>query len=204
MKKENRFPLILTALVTLVLIWSAIYPHDYYTWMLEVLPALITFGILALTYRRFRLSNFTYTLIAIHAVILIIGGHYTYAEVPLFNWLRDIGVFGRNNYDKIGHFAQGFVPVLVAREVLVKLAVVKPGGWLAVFSASIVVAASAIYEIVEMIISMLSGSAGDSFLGTQGYIWDTQTDMLLCTIGVVVALLLFSSYQDRILNVKST
>lgn len=202
MEKDNRYPVVLVGVVTLFLMWSAVRPHNYFTWLLEVLPALITFGILAATYRRFRLSNFTYTLLAIHAIILIIGGHYTYAEVPLFNWLRDMGVFGRNNYDKIGHLAQGFIPVLVAREVLIKKDVVKRGGWLALFSASIVIAASAIYELVEMFISMLSGEAGDSFLGTQGYIWDTQTDMLMCSIGAVLALIIFSRYQDRVLGVQ--
>ena len=193
----------LLSVVGIVFVWSVINPHDYFTWFLEVVPAVGGFIILALTYRKFPLTNFLYTFIAIHAVILMIGGHYTYAEVPLFNWLRDIGIFSRNNYDKIGHFAQGFIPVLVARELLLRTSPLKPGKWLNVILVCIALAISAVYEIVEWLVSVASGSAGDSFLGTQGYIWDTQSDMLLCGIGAILAIVLLSKIHDRALKNQS-
>jgi putative membrane protein len=190
---------LLCALVAL-LVWSAIRPHDYFTWFLEVFPALAAFCLLALTFRRFRFTDLAYTLMAAHAMILIIGAHYTYAEVPLFNWLRDAGVFERNNYDKIGHFAQGFVPAIVAREILFRTSPLGGSRWLWFLSASVCLALSALYEMVEWWVSLLTGSAGDSFLGTQGYIWDTQSDMLMCLIGSLTALALLSRAHDRALR----
>jgi putative membrane protein len=192
----------LVGVVSLFLAWSAIKPHDYFTWFLEVLPAVLGFLILAYIWRRkgFRFTNFLYVLMAVHSIILIIGGHYTYAEVPLFNWLRDIGVFGRNNYDKIGHFAQGFFPAMVAREVLIRKSPLKGSRWLPFLAASVCLALSAIYEMIEWWVSILTGSAGDSFLGTQGYIWDTQSDMFLCMMGSILALLLLSRTHDEALR----
>ena len=185
-----------------VLIWSGINPHDYFTWFLEVMPALGGLMMLLLVRWKyhFEFTNFLYPLFALHAVVLMVGGHWTYAEVPLFNWLRDIGVFSRNNYDKIGHFMQGFVPVLMTREVLLRTSPLKKGGWVNFLSACVVLAASAFYELIEWWVSLATGSAGDSFLGTQGYIWDTQSDMLLCLIGSIVALLLFRRTQDQELS----
>ena len=188
------------AIAGIVFVWSGIRPHDYFTWFLEVIPAIIAFIIILITYNRFRLTNLVYGLITVHAIILMIGGHWTYAEVPLFNWLRDIGVFSRNNYDKIGHFAQGFIPALVAREILIRTSPLKNSKWLGFLSVSVVVALSAVYELVEWWISLVSGEAGDSFLGTQGYIWDTQSDMFLALIGAIVALLLLSKIHDRYLK----
>lgn len=197
MNKDKRLHQIFLGLSLVVLIWSGIKPHDYLTWMLEVTPAIIAFIILYFTYNRFRFSNLVYFLIMVHCMILMVGGHWTYAEVPLFNYFRDIGWFARNNYDKIGHFAQGFVPALVAREILLRKTPLQKGGWLNFLSVSVPVAFSALYEIVEWWVSVLTGSKGDSFLGTQGYIWDTQSDMLICTIGSIVAIILLSKLHDK-------
>lgn len=187
---------LLLALVSVVLAWSLVHPHDYLTWLLEVFPALVGGAILFATYRRFRFTNLVYTLIAIHAVILMIGGHYTYAEVPLFNWLRDAGVFARNDYDKVGHLAQGFVPALITRELLIRTSPLEPGKWLTTLAIAVPGAISAAYEIVEWWVSVATGSAGDAFLGTQGYVWDTQSDMLMCFVGAVAALVLLSRWHD--------
>ena len=187
----------LLGVVLLFLIWSAINPHDYFTWFLEIFPAVLGFIAIAVTYNRFRLTNLAYGIIAIHAIILIIGGHYTYAEVPLFSWLRDIGLFARNNFDKIGHFYQGFGPAMIVREILLRKKVVKSKGWLNFIIVSIVLAMSAFYEFIEWWVSVATGSAGDSFLGTQGYVWDTQSDMFMCLIGAILALALLSRWHNR-------
>jgi putative membrane protein len=190
----------LLAAVGVVFSWSAIGPHDYFTWVLEVLPAVMGFAALAVTFRRFQFTDFTYTLMAVHAIVLIVGGHYTYAEVPLFNWLRDIGVFERNNYDKVGHFSQGFFPVIVTREVMMRASPLKGSRWLPFLAVSVCLALSALYEMIEWWVSLLTGSAGDSFLGTQGYVWDTQSDMFLCLAGSITALILLSRWHDRWLH----
>jgi putative membrane protein len=179
-----------------VLIWSGISPKDYFTWILEVFPALIGFGVLALTYTRFRLTPLAYFLILVHCVILMIGGHYTYAEVPLFNWIRDIFGMERNNYDKIGHLAQGFIPALIAREILLRLKVVARKGWLPFIIICICLAISAFYELVEWWAALLSGEAAEAFLGTQGYVWDTQSDMALALAGAILSLVLLSKIHD--------
>jgi putative membrane protein len=179
-----------------VLIWSAINPHDYFTWFLEVLPALVGFAILACTYRRFTFTPLVYWLIWLQMIVLMVGGHYTYAEVPLFDWLKPVFGWTRNNYDKVGHFMQGFVPVLIARELLIRKRVVVKKGWLPAILVLAILGTSATYELIEWGVSVLTGSAGDSFLGTQGYIWDTQSDMLLCLIGSLAALLLLSTWHE--------
>lgn len=194
--KGTTYHRLLLTLVGVVLVWSLVHPHDYLTWLLEVFPALIGGAIVFATYRRFRLTNLVYTLIAIHAIILMIGGHYTYAEVPLFNWLRDAGVFGRNDYDKVGHLAQGFVPALITRELLLRTSPLDRGKWLTTLAIAVPGAISAAYEIFEWWVSVATGSAGDAFLGTQGYVWDTQSDMLMCFIGAVAALVLLSRWHD--------
>ncbi len=179
------------------LIWSGINPKDQFTWLLEVLPALIGFIILAFTYNRFRLTPLTYTLILIHSIILMVGGHYTYAEVPLFDWLQDVFELERNNYDKVGHLAQGFIPAIIAREILVRKSIVSGKGWLGFIVVCICLAISAFYELIEWWVAVLSGESAEAFLGTQGYIWDTQSDMLLALIGAVIALILLSRMHDK-------
>jgi putative membrane protein len=177
-------------------IWSAINPHDYFTWFLEVLPAIVGFAILAFTYKRFTFIPLIYWLIWLHMIVLIVGGHYTYAEVPLFEWLKPVFGWARNNYDKVGHFMQGFVPVLIAREILIRRKVFAKKGWLPAILVLTILGTSGAYELIEWGVSVATGSAGDSFLGTQGDIWDTQSDMLFCLIGSIVALLLLSKWQD--------
>ncbi len=159
---------------TVVLAWSAVHPHDYFTWALEVFPAILALAALAITFRRFQFTTFVYALITLHACILFVGGHYTYAEVPLFNWLRDHFHLARNDYDRVGHFAQGFVPALVAREVLLRQKIVLRRGWLFFIVLSICLAVSAAYELLEWRVAVATGSAADAFLGTQGDPWDTQ------------------------------
>ena len=187
----------LTTTVAVVLVWSGIQPHDYFTWFLEVAPALIAFPILAFTRHRFPLTRTLYVLIAVHMVILMIGGHYTYAKVPPFDWLRDTFQLSRNHYDKVGHFAQGFIPVLVAREILLKTTRLEGGKMLTFLAMSVVLAMSAVYELVEWAAAFSTGEAANDFLGTQGDVWDTQKDMATCLVGSVVALILFSRRQDR-------
>ena len=179
-----------------VLIWSGIDPKDQLTWFLEVSPGVVGGLVLLATYRRFPLTPLLYTLILAHCVVLFVGGHYTYAEVPLFD-----GLFGseRNNYDKLGHFFQGLVPALIAREILVRRNVVR-GGWLVLFVVSIALAFSAFYELIEWWVALLSDEAADAFLGTQGYVWDTQSDMLMALVGAVCAVVFLSRWQDAQLS----
>ena len=192
--------LVLLAIVTAVFIWSAIRPHDYFTWFLEVFPVILGVAILIPTYHRFRLTNLLYVLITIHAVILMIGGHYTYAEVPLGNWIRDAGGFARNHYDRLGHFAQGFVPAILTREILLRRNVLQRGGWLFFLVVSVCLAFSAFYELIEWTAAALSGSAADAFLGSQGDVWDTQKDMTLALIGAIVAQAMLGRLHDRQLS----
>jgi putative membrane protein len=184
----------------LVLLWSGINPKDYFTWLLEVLPALIGFIIIAATFNKFRLTPLTYILILIHCIILMVGGHYTYAEVPLFNWLRDSFSMARNNYDKIGHLAQGFIPAIIAREILLRKNIVTQKGWLSFIVICICLAISALYELIEWWAALLSGEAAEAFLGTQGYIWDTQSDMAIALLGAILALALLSRVHDKQIN----
>ncbi|OYV17897.1 MAG: putative membrane protein [Methylococcaceae bacterium NSP1-2] len=181
----------------LVLVWSAINPKDYLTWIMEIAPAIIAFIVLLVTQKRFPLTNLLYRLILIHCIILMIGGHYTYAEVPLFDWLKNNGHFDRNNYDKIGHFAQGFVPAIVAREIIIRHAVLNNQGWLNFFVISVCLAISAFYELIEWWGALLIGQEAEAFLGTQGYIWDTQSDMAYALLGVVLALVTLSQLHNR-------
>ena len=177
-----------------VLIWSGIHPKDQPTWLLEVAPALIAVVVMAFTYRSFRLTPLLYGLILVHSIILMIGGHYTYAEVPFFDHL-----FGatRNNYDKVGHFVQGFVPALVAREILLRKSVVNGRGWLGFIVVCICLAISAFYELIEWWVAVAIGQGANAFLGTQGYIWDTQSDMAFALLGAICAVLFLSRLHDR-------
>jgi putative membrane protein len=193
----TRGSIIWSGMFLLVLAWSAIQPFDRFIWWLEVSPALIAAGLLLLTRRRFPLTTLTYSLILLHCVILMVGGHYTYAEVPLFDWLAEVFNWSRNNYDKVGHFAQGFVPAIVAREILLRNEVVVGRYWLWFIVISICLAISAFYELVEWWVALLTGAAADAFLSLQGYVWDTQADMAWALFGTVVAMALLSRWHDR-------
>jgi len=183
-----------------VLFWSGIHPKDQVTWLLEVSPAIIGALMIALTYATFKLTPILYFLILLHCIILMIGGHYTYAEVPFFE-----GLFGaeRNNYDKLGHFSQGFVPALLAREILIRKKVVNGTHWRNVIIISICIAFSAFYELIEWWVALIAGINAESFLGTQGYVWDTQSDMWFALIGAISSLILLSSTHDKQLKAIS-
>ena len=180
-----------------VLVWSVINPKGYGIWFLEVSPALIGLVILVLTYRKFPLTPLLYTLILIHCIILMVGGHYTYAEVPLFDYIKPWFGFERNNFDRLGHFAQGFVPAIIAREVIIRRHLVPSAVWRNIFTVSVCLAFSAFYELIEWAVALLSGSGADEFLATQGDVWDTQADMALALLGALLALLLLSRLHDR-------
>lgn len=185
------------AVFFLALAWSGWKPHDYPTWWLEVAPALIALAVLAATRKRFPLTPLAYGLILLHALILMVGGHYTYAEVPLGDWVSAWMGEERNNYDKLGHLAQGFVPAIVIREVLIRNRVIARRGWLSLIVVSICLAISAFYELIEWWVALLSAEAADSFLGTQGYVWDTQSDMFWAFFGAGLALFLLGKLHDR-------
>jgi putative membrane protein len=199
MKRDHVLAALLLG-VAAVFFWSGWAPKDRLTWVLEVFPAVIAVPLLLATRRRFPLTTLAYGLIAVHATILMVGGRYTYAEVPLFNWIRDVLHLARNHYDRLGHFAQGFVPAIVAREVLLRKTPLTRGGWLFFLVACVCLAISAVYELVEWGAACATGSAADAFLGTQGDPWDTQKDMLLAAIGAIVAQLTLRSAHDRQLD----
>ena len=181
----------------LFLIWSGINPKDQFTWILEVIPAVVGALVLLFTYRKFKLTTLVYSLILIHCIILMIGGHYTYAEVPLFDYFKDLFHFTRNNYDKVGHFAQGFVPALILREIILRKNIISTRGWQNFFIVSFCVAFSAFYEMIEWWVAVATGDNAAAFLGTQGYLWDTQSDMAFALIGAITALLVLSKLHDR-------
>ena len=180
-----------------VLVWSAIKPHDTFTWFLEVIPALVGGAVLLFTYNSFRLTPLVYALILIHCIILMVGGHYTYAEVPLFDWIKEALNQSRNNYDKLGHFAQGFIPAMIAREILIRKNVLNRKSWLAFLVICFTLALSAFYELIEWWVAISTGEDAEAFLGTQGYVWDTQSDMGLALLGSICAILLLSKFHDR-------
>jgi putative membrane protein len=185
------------AVFLLVFVWSAIRPADTLTWFLEVSPAMIALLLLLFTRRVFPLTGLVYALILLHCIILMVGGHYTYAEVPLFDWVQDAFGQTRNNYDKLGHFAQGFVPAMVAREILLRNAVISGRAWLNFLVACFCLALSALYELLEWAVAEMLGGPAEAFLGTQGYVWDTQADMAFALAGAVAALLLLGRLHDR-------
>ena len=193
----DRILLVLSVLVGAVLLWSGWHPRDRFTWFLEVAPVLVAWPLLALTRRRFRFTTLVYVLLAAHMAVLMVGGKYTYAEVPLFNWLRDAFDLSRNYYHRVGHVFQGFVPALVAREVLVRKSVVRRGAWLFFIVTCICLAVSACYEFVEWGVAVATGTAAEAFLGTQGDVWDTQWDMFLALVGALCAQALLARWQDR-------
>ena len=194
---KNSYPLALLAAVLAVLAWSAAAPFDRLTWWLEVAPALVGLVVIAANWRRFRITDLVLTFIALHMILLCVGGHYTYALVPAGDWVKDALHLSRNHYDRLGHVAQGFVPALIARELLIRLRVVASAGWRRFFIVCIAMAISAVYELVEWITALVAGEASDSFLGTQGDVWDTQTDMALALVGAVCALAFFARWHDR-------
>jgi putative membrane protein len=196
-RSESTFHLSLLLSFLALLAWSAYQPHDWMTWFLETVPAMAGCLILLLTYARFRLTPLVYVLIWLHAAVLLIGGHYTYAEMPLFNWLRDTYHLDRNYYDRVGHVFQGFVPAIIAREILLRRSLLAPGKWLFFIVTSICLAISAFYEFIEWWVALASGEAATAFLATQGDIWDTHWDMFLALCGALAAQLLLRRSHDR-------
>ncbi|CAG0951764.1 Inner membrane protein YjdF [Phycisphaerales bacterium] len=197
-KGPDRLALGLLLFTGATLAWSGYHPKEAVTWVLEVSPAVAAMAVLWATYRRFPLTPLCYVLIALHALLLIVGGHYTYSEVPIGHWFREQFDLSRNHYDRLGHFVQGFVPAIAAREVLLRGTPLKRGGWLFFIIVSICVAIAAVYELLEWAVAVVEGGATtQSFLGTQGDVWDTQKDIALCLVGAVAALLLLPWLHDR-------
>ena len=194
------------ALLAPVLAWSAWAPHDYFTWFLEIAPVFIGLPLALVLHRRFPLSGLVMGLLWWHCVILIFGGHYTYARVPLGEWAKDWFGWTRNNYDKLGHFAQGFVPAVLVREILLRTSPLRdrgdgrPSRWLGFLTVSVCLAFSASYELTEWLVAISSGAAADDFLGTQGDPWDTQSDMAMALVGATVAVLVLPRWHDRSLR----
>jgi putative membrane protein len=196
-----REPQLMAALVAILLV-TAINPHDYPTWFLEVAPVLIALPLLWLAARHMPLTSLLCWLILLHGLVLMVGGHYTYAQVPAGFWVQDWFGFERNHYDRLGHFLQGFEPAILAREILLRKNVVRRGGWLVLFVVAVTLAFSAVYELIEWLVALISEEAAESFLGTQGDVWDTQWDMFMCLLGSLAALGLLSGLHDRQLAAK--
>jgi len=194
---RRREPAVLLGIGIVALVVSAIGAKSLGTWFMEVLAAVIAAPILVLTYRRFPLTPLAYRLILAQSLILMIGGHWTYAEVPAGDWVRDALGLARNPYDRLGHFAQGFVPAIVAREILLRRTPLRPGGWLNALVLCVVMAVSATWELFEWLSAVIGGSAADDFLGAQGDVWDTQWDMAMAGVGAIVSLLLLTRLHDR-------
>lgn len=197
MRPQTRLPAFLALAVTAVLVWSGINPHDRFTWWLEVAPVLVVLPLLAFTFARFPLTPLVYLFVFLHACILMVGGHYTYALAPAGDALRDLLALDRNPYDRVGHFAQGFVPALVIRELLIRTSPLKSGKWLFAIILFGCLGISATYEILEWAAAMMTGDKAEAFLGTQGDVWDTQADMALAGLGACAALLLLGRLHDR-------
>ena len=195
----KHIPLLSLLFTLAVLVWSGIDVDDRFTWWLEIIPALIVFPILLLTYNKFRFTDMLYVLFALHAIILMVGGHYTYAKVPIGFWFGDLFHTGRNSYDGIGHLAQGFVPALVLRELLLRTSPLRQGKWLNTIIVLSCLGISASYELIEALVSVSTGDGADAFLGTQGDIWDTQKDIAMAGVGAIAAILTCSRLHDRAL-----
>jgi putative membrane protein len=196
LKANHRVPLLCLAVTLAVLVWSGITPKDRLTWWMEVAPVLMALPILLFTYRRFRLTDFLYVLIALHGAVLMVGGHYTYAEVPLFDWIRDVTGGTRNSYDGVGHFMQGFVPAFVIRELMLRTSPLRAGFWLGAVMLLSCLGISALSELIEWLAALLAGGTADAFLGLQGDVWDTQKDMAMAGVGALCALL-SARWHDR-------
>jgi putative membrane protein len=191
------YHLALLGLTLGALAWSGIGPKDRFTWFLEVAPVLVGLPLLAWTWRRFTFTPLAYGLMALHGVVLMVGGHYTYAEMPLFNWIRDAFELSRNHYDRVGHVAQGFIPAIIAREILICASPLKSGGWLFFLTTCVCLALSAFYEMIEWWVAVASGDEAVAFLATQGDVWDTQWDMFLALLGALSSQLLLGRWHDR-------
>ncbi|MCK9532459.1 MAG: DUF2238 domain-containing protein [Gammaproteobacteria bacterium] len=194
MRWEN--PLLLFAVLAGFVV-SGITPFDRLTWLLEVVPVLIAVPLLVATHRRFPLTPLTYRLIALHMAIVLIGAHYTYAQVPVGYWVQELFDLSRNHYDRFGHLAQGFIPAIIAREILIRRSPLVPGKWLFFLVTCVCLAISACYEFMEWWVSLLAGAEGDAFLATQGDVWDTQWDMFLAMCGAIAAQVLLGRVHDR-------
>jgi putative membrane protein len=199
MNRSHRFPVVFSLATILILGASLALARDRFTWVLEVFPILLGFPVLFLTYSRFPLTPMLYALLIVHFCILAVGGVYTYAEVPLGFWMQDWFGFSRNHYDRIGHFAQGFIPALLARELLLRTSPLRPGKWLNFLVVAVCLAISAFYELIEWWTAASQGASADAFLGSQGDIWDAQWDMFLCLIGATVAVAFLRGVHDRAL-----
>ncbi|MEQ1534058.1 MAG: DUF2238 domain-containing protein [Sideroxydans sp.] len=197
MPKTINEPLILLILGIALLALTALHPHDYATWWMETAPIFIALPILIVTYKTYTLTPLLYRLLFLHALILMVGGHYTYAEVPLGYWMQDWFGFARNNYDKIGHLAQGFIPAMLFRELLLRSSPLKQGKLLFTLVVASCLAVSASYELIEWAAAEMMGEGADAFLGAQGYAWDTQSDMLMALIGAIVAQVVLGKVQDK-------
>jgi len=198
---SRRYPVLLLLIVLVFGAWSGIKPLDTrLTWVLETLPVMMALPVLLVTYKRFPLTGLAYTLIAIHAIILMLGAHYSYAKVPLGFWMQDWFGWTRNNYDKIGHFMQGFGPAIYTREILSRTSPLRRGKWLGFLSIAVPLAFSAVYEIFEWLASLSDPTDTEAFLGTQGYIWDTQSDMFFCLLGSAAALILLTKLHNKYLQ----
>jgi putative membrane protein len=200
MRRSDFIPLGLMGALAVVFARSAWQPYDRLTWWLEIAPGLVALAILILIYRRFRFTDFAYVLIALHISILCVGGHYTYVRVPWFDLWRETFHFSRNHFDRLGHLAQGFVPAIVGREILLRNGVVNGRGWLAFLIVCVCLAISAFYELIEWWTALASGAASSDFIGSQGDAWDTQADMFCALIGAIFALLFCSRFHDRALR----
>jgi len=200
MKQKQNYPILFSILTLIILIASFIFSLNREIWALEVFPILFGLPILFFTYKKFPLTRLVYVLLIIHFVILAVGGIYTYAEVPLGYWMQDWFGFSRNNYDKIGHFAQGFVPAILVREVLLRTSTLQQGRWLNFIVVSICLAISALYELLEWWVAVIQGASAEDFLGMQGYEWDAQSDMFFALLGAIAALIVFSKYHDKLLK----
>lgn len=198
--KQTKIHILLLASLTPIFIWSLIGCFDLFTWFLEALPVIIGTAVILIAYRRFKLTTLTYILIWLHAIILLIGAHYTYARMPLFNWLAEVLDLSRNHYDRLGHVFQGFVPAMIARELLLRTSPLQKSKWLFFIVIGCCLGISAAYELLEWIVAVASGSASVAFLATQGDEWDTQKDMALCLAGAIMSLLTLSGSQDKALE----
>lgn len=193
----NKILLFLIAIFLIVLVWSGIKPFDTTLWFLETIPLIGGVLALAFTYKRFQFTTLTYVFILIHCCILLVGAHYSYAREPLFEWLRETYNMSRNNFDKVGHFAQGFIPAMITRELLIRLKVLSKRSWLPFITICICLSISAVYELFEWFVAVVVKQSAEDFLGMQGYEWDTQSDMLCALIGACCMLIIFSRLQDK-------
>ncbi len=200
MTENSRYPVLFSLCTAIIIIGSFLLTSDRFTWVLEVFPILLGFPFLFFTYKKFPLTKLVYVLLIIHFTILAVGGIYTYAEVPLGFWMQEWFDFSRNHYDRIGHFAQGFIPAILAREILIRTSPLRPGKWLFFLVVCVCLAISAFYEFIEWWAVLVQGSSAEAFLGTQGDVWDAHWDMLFAMIGAIVALLTFSKLHNRFLK----